>query len=144
MPSRRPQDLSGPLSSMTKVEIKNLDGIIRNLHAKNVAYQKQIEAVVTAYGHEAERDLAARTPVDLGNMKDRVRLRFTEKRSGWSVGWHREDFLRDGLRWYVPYVLFGTSTMPARPVHLETEAVIRPRFTAALRQALRDTTERRG
>ena len=128
-------------ASDLKATVSGMQGLIANLRAKNAGVERVARAVVFAYGHEMARTLSEESPVDLGNMRDLAEVRFSAKGLTFQAGWWRERFLGKGLRWYIPYVLEGTSKMAANPVHLRAEAIVFPRFRAAIVQALRAEVE---
>jgi hypothetical protein len=140
-PSR--QNLSGPLSGMVSFEIKDVTGLLRNLNAKNTAFVRAAKVVTSLYAERMRDTLRLESPIKFGNMRDLVKvISVSAQQATFSVGWEREDFLSAGLRWYIPYVLLGTSRRPANTVHLRAEAIIRPMYLAALKQALVDETRR--
>jgi hypothetical protein len=138
----RNQNVGGELSSRPKVTVAGTQALIANLRAKNAGYQRAARAVVKAYGEEMRGQLSRRSPVDLGNMRDLAEVRFSEGGLTFQAGWWRETFTAHELRWYIPYVLFGTSRRAATPVHTAAEAAVLPRFRAALAQVLRDESGR--
>jgi HK97 gp10 family phage protein len=131
------------LATTPKVTIRNAQGVIANLHAKERDIVEAIEQEMVR-GADLTHELTEEaTPVDKGNMKRLLRKDISPNRRAFEVGWRQEDFLAEGLRWYPPYVIFGTSKMPARPVLQEAYSHVEPIVGDNISRAIREAIRRR-
>jgi hypothetical protein len=92
---------------------------------------------------QARRTVFMICPVDTKFMRNHIRVRFLNSDLGWEIGWEEEDFIREGKRFYVIYVLFGTSKMPARDVLFAGTAQVRASYRSDISIELRNLQRRR-
>lgn len=123
------------------VSIRNAGGTIANLKAAEKSVLDTVKQVVGKYGTRTQARVQELCPVDTGFMVDHTRTVFTSAGYVYETGWLEEDFAEVGLTFYPPFVIFGTQSMPARPILQQAHAEIAPEFARALASALKQTAE---
>lgn len=98
------------------VSTRRSAGLAANFYAADALAQQGARRVVKRHMNIFYSTTKAITPVDSGRMKRLLRKKLSEQGFTFQVGWDEQDFTDEEVPFYVIYVLFGTSKMPARDV----------------------------
>ncbi len=121
---------------------RNASGVIANLFAKDAKAQQAVRTVVKASGFRVQARAKQLAPVRTGFLKKNIRLRFTEDRLVYQVGWDEAAYTGAGFAFYPLYTEFGTRFMSPRPCLFPAKAEEVPVFRRELNRAVRDAMRR--
>ncbi len=121
---------------------RNAGGVIANLFAKDAQIQQAVRTVVKSSGFRLQARAKQLAPVRTGFLKKNIRLRFTEDKLVYQVGWQSDDFSGSGQPDYFFFTEFGTRFMAARPCLFPAKAEEVPVFRRELNRAVRDAMRR--
>lgn len=114
---------------------RNIEAVKASLRQYGENAKARAKVVVKESADRLYAQVESLAPVDTGYMRDHIRKEFTPAGLGYQVGFRESDFPGG---FYPLYVIFGTRTMAARDFLFGPAAVERPRFRAALAEALRN------
>jgi HK97 gp10 family phage protein len=119
------------------IQTRNAAGIVANFVAADRTAQDAIRRAVKASGFRVQSSAKRNAPVRSGRLRRLIKLRFSEGKLSYTVGWIEEDFTREGKPFYPLYVEFGTSRMAARPTLFPASQEERPKLASELSTLLR-------
>lgn len=90
-----------------QLRIRGVGVAMRNLYAADQIAHNQIRKTAQHFANLIYQDALLRTPYRLGNMKLLLEKRFSPTGTNFEVGWWREKFFANELRFYPPYVELG-------------------------------------
>ena len=99
------------------------------------ALPEKTKVVVAKVARDIEADAKNVVPVDTGNLKNSIDVEFENDGLTAIVAPHTE---------YAAFVEFGTRRMSAQPYMIPAAERNRPAFIAAMKQMLKEVTEREG
>jgi hypothetical protein len=125
-----------------ELSVLNAAAVIGNLRA----FDRRLQDDLRAVNEETGEDIRALTyelcPVDTGFMREHIVVVFSEGGMVVEVGWQASDFFEAGLVFYPFFVIFGTVSMPARPVLQSAYAHFRPIHIKRVSDAMRRSVAR--
>lgn len=124
------------------IEVRGQSGLAANFRALDAAVKPAVQHAMQRQGGLQKERTEAECPKRTGFMASRTRLDFSPEGLTYTVGYKAEDFEAEGLPFYPPFVILGTSRMAANDFLFRVHEMMAQENTRVVGDELRRSFQR--